>query len=125
MKLSAITVPKVMFGFLLLLTAYQLIMVVLYTSFALSLWGGTGDDDPGNGWAMVLPISAAGLVFIWAELRERTTAPQRSGVLLSVGVLPSILMFWMLIPPIIALVVAVYFVLNGRTQQRNLTSQSG
>ncbi len=43
-------------------------------------------------------------------------------MLFAIGVVPSIVMFWLIIPPIIALVVAVYSVLNGRTQQRQLTA---
>lgn len=122
-KLSGITAQKVMFGLVLLVAAYQALIVFVSGGFGLGFWGG-GEGDPGNGWYYTLPICLAGVVLIWAGLRERVKAPFRSGVLIAIGVLPSILMFWMMIPPVIALVVAVYSILHGRNQQRLLTSSA-
>jgi hypothetical protein len=102
-----------------LLVIYQAAAVAIGLGFALGLWGGS-EEGPGSGWFVTIPPSAAGLVFIWAGLRARIAAPLKSGVLIALGVLPSILMFWMMLPPVVALGVAIYAILHGRSEHRRL-----
>jgi hypothetical protein len=100
-----------------LLALYQAAVVLAGIGFALGFWGG-GETDAGQGWYLTLPASAFGLVLIWAGLRTRANAPLKGGILIALGVLPSILMFWMMLPPIVALGVAIYALLHGRSEQQ-------
>ncbi len=75
--------------------------------------------DDSDRWLFVV-VPALGAVIALAGLKIARQSPIWSGLLIAVGVLPSILMFWMIVPPIIALWVAVYAVYNGRRQQRLL-----
>jgi hypothetical protein len=102
-----------------LLVVYQAAIALISAGFGVGLWRG-GPDDPGNGWFLTLPISAAGVVLILAGLKARAAAPFRGGVLVTLGVLPSIGMFWMMIPPVIALGVAIYAVLDGGSRQKRI-----
>lgn len=106
-----------------MLLIYQAAIVFISGSFGAGLWRG-GADDPGNGWYYTLPISLMGVVLIWAGLRQRIRAPFRAGVYIALGVLPSILMFWMMLPPLVALGVAIYAVLHGRSEQRRLDAKA-
>lgn len=75
------------------------------------------DKDSGAAWVLAL-MNAAGVAFIVTGPRQRSQAPLRAGILLAVGVVPSILMFWVYIPPIIALAVAIYAIQNGLSRSR-------
>ncbi len=77
--------------------------------------------DESDRWFFVV-ILAIGAVVTASGLRVARQAPMFSGVLIAVGVIPSIIMFWMLIPPLIAFWVAVYAVYSGRRRQRELAS---
>ncbi len=96
---------------LALLAVYQLVWVVAATGSV--LFGG----DPGAAWVLAL-MNAAGVALIVTGLRQRSQAPLRAGILLAVGVVPSILMFWVYIPPMIALAVAIYAIQNGLSRSR-------
>ena len=76
-------------------------------------------DDNGDRWIFVF-VFTIGAAFIAGGLRFADRSPMRAGLLIAVGVIPSILLFWMVVPPLIALGVATYAVLNGRTRQRQL-----
>ncbi len=97
-----------------LLAGYQLIAVAYAVGFGLF------DSDAADAWWLGALANAAGVAFIVSGLRQRAQTPLRAGILVAIGVLPSILMFWMIIPPIVALGVATYAVLNGRNRQRQL-----
>lgn len=73
--------------------------------------------DDRDRWFFVV-ILAIGAVLATAGLSLARQSPMLSGGLIAVGVVPSIIMFWMIVPPIIALGVAIYAVLNGRNHQR-------
>ncbi len=75
--------------------------------------------DGADRWFFVF-ITSLGAALAIAGLMAASRSPMRSGLLVAVGVVPSILMFWMIIPPVIALGVAVYAVLNGRKRQQEL-----
>ena len=102
-----------------LLAFYQAAVVLAGVGFGLGLWGG-GESDAGQGWYLTLPTSATGLLLIWWGLRMRTDAPFKGGVVIALGVLPSILMFWMMLPPVVALGVALYAVVHGRSEQQRM-----
>ena len=122
-KLATTTVQKVMLGLVVLLAAYQLVVVVFSGAAGVGILN--AEEAPGwttAGELFLAFISAVGIALIAFGLRQRAQAPERAGMLFPIGVVPSIVMFWLIIPPIIALVVAVYSVLNGRTQQRQLTA---
>lgn len=122
-KLATTTVQKVMLGLVVLLAAYQLVVVVFSGAAGVGILN--AEEAPGwttAGELFLAFISAVGIALIAFGLRQRAQAPERAGMLFAIGVVPSIVMFWLIIPPIIALVVAVYSVLNGRTQQRQLTA---
>jgi hypothetical protein len=114
---------KIFLACLALLAIYQAATVVFGAGYGLGLWGG-GADDPGNGWYLLLPLNFAGLVLLLAGLLRRESAPFLAGVLLAVGVLPSILMFWMMLPPVVALGVAVYALLHGWTEQKRMETRA-
>ncbi len=115
---------RIFVALVLLLALYQVAIALLSAGWGLGILDIANEESPGNGWFITLPISAIGLPFIWAGMRQRLQAPKRAGVLIAVGVLPSILMFWMMLPPIIALGVAIYAVFNGRSQQRQLDAST-
>ncbi len=120
-KLPTTTVQKVMLGLVVLLAVYQLVVLVAGTAAGVGIT--SADEAPGRDSAAALTlavISGAGFALIVTGLRQRAQAPGRAGILLAIGVAPSILIFWMIIPPIIALVVAVYFLIDGSTRQRKL-----
>ncbi len=74
-----------------------------------------GDDSDRLIFVAMLALGG-GLVFQGLRLRQR--APLRGGLTIALGVVPSILMLWMIVPPFIALAVAIYAVSNGRKQGR-------
>jgi hypothetical protein len=102
-----------------LLALYQAAVVFAGVGFVLGFWGG-GEEDAGQGWYLTLPPSAVGILLIWAGLRTRTNAPFKGGVLIALGVLPSILMFWMMLPPVVALGVVIYALVHGRGEQQRI-----
>ncbi len=104
-----LTTQRVFLGLAVALVIYQASIAV----------GATFLADDSDRWFFVV-ISALGAVIASAGLKIAKQAPTWSGLLIAVGVLPSIIMFWVIIPPIIALWVAVYAVYNGRRQQRGL-----
>lgn len=99
---------------LVVLAVYQLFIFVATGANA------TGVAGPDNGdgiWIFVI-TSLFGAALIIAGLRLRTSMPLPAGIMIAVGVVPSILMFWMVIPPIIAIAVAIYAIWNGVTGAR-------
>ena len=82
-------------------------------AFAVSLFG----EDGGSRWALVF-LPALGAALVVTGLRVRRRAPLRAGLYVAVGVVPSILMFWMVAPPLVAIAVAVYALLAGRSHVR-------
>ena len=99
---------------LALLAGYQFVWAVAATGTVVF------DSDSGAAPWVIALVNAAGVALIVTGFRHRSRAPLRAGILLAAGVVPSILMFWAYIPPIIALAVAIYAVLNGRSHQRQL-----
>ena len=110
---------KIFLAFVGLLALYQAAVVFAGVGFGLGLWE-SGEGDAGQGWYLTLPTSATGLLLIWWGLRMRTNAPFKGGVVIALGVLPSILMFWMMLPPVLALGVALYAVVHGRSEQQRM-----
>lgn len=107
----------------MLLAVYQLVVLVAGTAAGVGLIG--VNEIPGRNSAAELSfafISGVGLALIGAGLWQRAPAPERAGILIAIGVVPSIVMFWMIVPPIVALVVAIYSLVNGSTQQRKLAA---
>jgi hypothetical protein len=76
-------------------------------------------DEAGDRWVFVF-IFLLGVALIALGSRFSSRMPLLAGVATAVGVFPSILLFWMVIPPLIALAVAVHSILDGRTRQRML-----
>ena len=111
----------------MLLAVYQLVVLVAGTAAGVGLI--SVNEIPGRNSAAELSfafISGVGLALIGAGLWQRAPAPERAGtrarILIAIGVVPSIVMFWMIVPPIVALVVAIYSLVNGSTQQRKLAA---
>ncbi len=96
---------------LALLAVYQFVWAVAATGSVVF------DSDSSAVWVLAL-MNAAGVALIVTGFRQRSRSPLRAGILLAAGVVPSILMFWVYIPPIIALAVAIYAIQNGLSRSR-------
>ena len=112
--MNTLRVERVFVLLLVLLAMYQLVVVLAAAAFTAGI---VNDNEGVHSWLLVL-VNAAGVVLIATGLRQRAQAPVRAGVFLAIGVVPSILMFWMIIPPIIALGVAIYAIQNGLSHSR-------
>ena len=104
-----LTTQRAFLGLAVALVVYQAAVSVGAALFA----------DDSDRWFFVI-ILAIGAVIAVAGLRLASQSPIWSGVMIVVGLIPSIIMFWMIVPPIIALWVAVYAVYSGRKKQQEL-----
>ena len=97
-----------------ILLAYQLAVFG-----ALAFWS--------DGRDLVLPaIFGSGSILLFDGLRNFRVAPLRGGVLVAIGVVPSILLYWVVAASLIGSVVAAYSLLsiNGRAKKLRLAQST-
>ncbi len=91
-----------------LLVAYQLTVFLALSFF-----------NDGSGVALAA-IFGFGTFFLLAGLRDFSPAPARGGVLVAVGVIPSLIMYWLILPSVIGLAVATYALLSIGSRSKKL-----